>query len=129
MFLIGLFFFIYFRLNLSISSRDTIIGLKNSSFVSLLIFTFLCFNYLSFNFTKSFSNSKRLFFTFKNFVFCIWFEILSQYFHFYNFNILRLPFLCIYKNNVLKLSKQKYIKFKAIQVIPNWFWVISSDFK
>ena len=49
---------------------------KNSSCTSLLIFTFLSFNYLSFNLIKSFSNSKRLFFTFKNW----FFRILFKYF-------------------------------------------------
>ena len=68
-FLIGLNFFISFRSNLSISSVDTISALKNSSSISLLIFSPLSFNSISFSSIKHFSNSKRLFFTFKNWFF------------------------------------------------------------
>ena len=64
-FLIGLIFFISFCSNLSISSIHSTFALKNSSSISLLIFTSLSFNSLCFNSTKSFSNSKRILFTFK----------------------------------------------------------------
>ena len=84
MFLIRLIFFISFCSNLFISSIDTIIGLKTSSSVSLVIFTSLSFNSISLNSIKSFSNSKRLFLIFKNcfFVYCL--SIFSQYSCFYS---------------------------------------------
>ena len=60
--IIGLIFLISCSSNLSISSLDTIIGLWNSSSISLLIFSFLSFSSLPFNPIKYFSNSKRPFF-------------------------------------------------------------------
>ena len=74
-FLIGLIFLISFFSNLSMSSIDTTIGLENSYSISRLIFISLSFNSISFSSIKSFSNSKRLFFTFKNW----FFYILSKY--------------------------------------------------
>ena len=58
------FFIISFCLNLSIPFINELISLKDSSFNSLLIFISL-----SFNSSKSFSSSKRLFFTLINFLF------------------------------------------------------------
>ena len=67
MFLMGLTFFIMICENLSILSIDTIMGLKNSFSISLLInAASLSFNFHSFSSINSFSNSKRLFFVFKN---------------------------------------------------------------
>ena len=104
MFLIGLIFLIYFRSNLSISSLHTIIGLKNSSSISLLGFTTLSFSYLFFNSIKSFFNF--LFFTFKNWIFCIFVSIFSQYFRFYK---LGFPFLDINKkNSIFSKTKSKW---------------------
>ena len=111
MLLIGLTFFISFSLNLSISSVDTIISLKNSPSITFSFFTFLSFNSLSFNSIKSFSNSKRLFLSLKigSFAYCL--GILSQYFPFYN-----LSFPSLYINKMLnfqtKLLHLKIITFK-----------------
>ena len=50
----------------NITSIDTVIGFKNKSSISLLMFTCLTFNSLSFNSINYFFNPKRLFFTFKS---------------------------------------------------------------
>ena len=94
-FLMGIIFFIPFSFNLSISSTDIIMSLKNSSTISLLIFTSPSFNCLCL---------ERLFFTFKNW----FFQILSnlyQYFRFYNLDF---PSLYINKKNSKFLKNKKY---------------------
>ena len=58
-----LFFIISFSSNLSISSVDTLIGLKSSSFISFLMFT--SSDTLTFNSSEYFSNSQRLSLAFK----------------------------------------------------------------
>ena len=64
-FLIDFIFFKLFCSNLSITSIDTIIGLKNSYFISFFLFTTLPFKSLSSSTIKCFSNSKKLLFEFK----------------------------------------------------------------
>ena len=83
-----LLFLISFCSSLSISSIGTIIGLKNSSSISLLFFSSLSFNSPSFNLTKSFYNSKICFFAH-----CL--SILSQYFRFYKLYVLSFPSLYV----------------------------------
>ena len=77
-----LLFLISFCSSLSISSIGTIIGLKNSSSISLLFFSSLSFNSPSFNLTKSFYDSKRLFFIFKNLFLCTLFKYFVSIFSF-----------------------------------------------
>ena len=108
MFLIGLIFFICFCSNLSISSIDKIIGLKNRS-IACLIFTSLSFNFLSFNSIKSFSNSKNFIFAFKNGSFSYFLIIFYHYFCFYS---LGFPSLYINKK-FLKNLKMENIIFKS----------------
>ena len=90
------------------------IGLKNNSSISCLIFLSLFFNCVPFNPVKSFFDFKRLFFTF--FTFFIYFfthclSILSQYFRFYNLNVLSCAFLCITKKKKKKKKIcQKFLK-------------------
>ena len=55
----------FFSSNLFISIIDILVGLRNSSSISFLIFIPLSFNYLYFNSLKSFSYSKILFFVFR----------------------------------------------------------------
>ena len=88
------------------------IGLENSTSISLLIFTSLSFNSLSLNSIKSFSNSKRLLFTFKNCFFGYCLSISSQYFRFYN---LSFPSL--------------HINEKIPNFLKNEKYYMSSDFK
>lgn len=86
-------YFIFFFSNLSISSIDTLISLKNCSSFSFPIFISLAFNSLSFNSFKFFSNSKKLFFIFRIrsysilyfclFIYCL--NILSPYVRFCSF--------------------------------------------
>ena len=64
-FLIDFIFFKLFCSNLCITSINTIIGLKNSYFISLFLFTTLSFKSLSSSTIKCFSNSKKLLFEFK----------------------------------------------------------------
>ena len=51
--------------------------LWNSFSISFLIFYFLSFKSLLFNSTKSFSISKRLFLTFKSWLFCVFYYLFS----------------------------------------------------
>ena len=122
MFLVGFSFFISFSSNLSKSSIGTIIGLSNSSSISLLIFTSISFNSLSFNSVKSFSNSERLSLLLKIVTFAYYLSILSQYVRFYNLNVLSFSFLYICKKHVKKILKQKQIYLKQ-------FKQFLSDFK
>ena len=69
-FLIRLIFFIFFFKLIHVIYRHNN-RFKNSSSIALLTFTSLSFNFLSLIYIKSFSNYKRLFFTFKNWFFCI----------------------------------------------------------
>ena len=117
MFSIGLVFFISFCSNLSISSIDTIVGLKNSSSISLLIFTSLPFNLI-----KSFSNSKRVFFTFKFGVFLAYFlSIFSQYFCLYS---LGFPSLYVHKNFLKDFWKEKMLYSKQFKHFLEWFQAV-----
>ena len=119
-FLIGFIFFIFFSSNLSLSSIDTIIGLKNSSSISLLNFISLSLNSPSFDSITSFTNSKRLFFTFINwFFYILLFKyclsiIISQNFRFHNLDSLS---LYIHENKL----RQNILYFKRFQLILSDF--------
>ena len=99
-----LFHFFLFCLNLSISFIEIIIGLKDSSSISFKIFSSLSFNSPSFNPIKSFTYSKRLFFTFKNL-----FPRVLLYFCFYNLDALRFPFIYV-QQKMFKIFKQTYFE-------------------
>ena len=106
-FLISVFYFITFCLNLSLSFIDTTIGL----ILYLLINLFY----------------KGLFFTFKK-SFAYYLSNLSQCFRFFNLNVSRFLFLYVYKKKKekrLKFLKYKNAIIKAIQVILKKFQVIT----
>ena len=109
MFLICLFFLISFYSNLPISPIDAIIGLKVSFSISLLIFTSLSFNYLSFN---SIAKINKKVFCFNIFVFIIW------VFHSYKFT-----------KNYFKNFKTKVLYLKQFKWCFEFFQEISSDSK
>ena len=85
----------------------------------LLLFTSLSFNFLFFYSIKSFSNTKRLFFTFKNRFIHIMFKYFFQYFGFDN-----LSFLSLY---IHKNFKTKNIIFKTNRVnLSDFNWIHNS---
>ena len=89
-----------------------IIGLKNRSSISFLIFNSLSFNSLSFNSIKSFSNSKRLFLPLKIGSFACCLSIFSQYFQFYNLDF---PSLYIHENLKIKNFQIKILYLKRFK--------------
>ena len=82
------------------------IGLKNSYSISLLIFTSLSFNPISFNSIKSFSNFKRLFLPLQIGSFAWFLSIFSQKFCFYRLDF---PSLYIKKNSKFLKNKNQTI--------------------
>ena len=101
--LIGLTFSISIYSHLSISSLNTIIDWWSSSFIFLLIFSFLSFNSLFIYSIKSFSNSKTIFYPEK---LVIWH--ISEVFSLNIFVVIVLVFRLIYSQ---KLTK-KFMKAK-----------------
>ena len=94
-----------FFLNLSISSTDTLIGLKNSSSISFLIPVSLYLNSLFFNSLKCFSGSKRLFLTSRILFSYYCRSIPSQYVFFYSFVVSNDP--CLY---IIKIIFRRFLK-------------------
>ena len=117
MFLICLIFFFSFYSNSSVSSIDTIFCLRNSYFISLLIFTCLPFNPLSSNSIKYFSNSKRMFF-----IFSICLSTFSQ--------IILVLIGWIFYPYIFKTMSETFLKTRNVIFKKNSsdFWVISSNF-
>ena len=109
------------------SSIDKKIRSKNSSSGSLSIFSSLSFNSLPLNSIKSFSNSQRLLFSFKNMFIRVLFKYLVSifslpYFGHFTFSILiYIANKCFW--NIKSFEKQ-YLLSNFI-----WFYVVLNDSK
>ena len=97
----GFFFVTSFSLNLSISSIDKVIGLKNRSSIPFLIFISLSLSSLSFNSLNSFS-LEFCFFVYR-------LSISSAYVHFYSFDDSNNSSLYIVKKERLNIFEKKHI--------------------
>ena len=97
----GLFLVTSFSSNLSVSSLGKLVGLKDSYFISFLIFTFLSFSSVSFNI---FLILKGCYFSLELcfFVYCL--NISSAYVHFHSFDDL-INFYILWKIAELFLKK------------------------
>ena len=119
MFLIDLFFFNSFCSNLSISSIDKVIGLKIVPLFFFLLFSSVSFSSLSLDSILVlyifFLILKGCFLPLKIGFFAYCLSILSQYFRFYNLNVLSFSFLYLRKK--LQSFKTRNIIFKTIHAI------------
>ena len=102
----------------SIFSSSNSVDLKNSSFISFLIFVSHFLNSLSFNSLKSFPHSKKLFFIIRGLFFYIFLSILSQYVRFYNL-INRMIHLYILFKNLFKNYRKILLQFLEKKSVKN----------